>query len=121
MIELKVERNDVNVELLDAQLRAIGGDAFYGLSVQRGGITLCVSETASDTVQKQLMQAARQHDAAQVTDQQKAETERADILLERRKEPLLNPEEYVTSDALLRALADKVAWLEQEVRDLRGL
>jgi len=72
MIDLKIERDDVNVELLDAQLRSIGGDLFYGLSAQRGGLILYVSENASDTLRKQIMQAARQHDATQMTPEQQA-------------------------------------------------
>src|SRR4051794_29312726 len=89
MLDLKIERDDVNVELLDAQLRAIGGDLFYGLSAQRGGITLYISESVPDDIRKKLMQAARQHDATQMTPEQQAALERQAVITQERSKPIL--------------------------------
>lgn len=121
MIEMKIDRIDVNVELLDAQLRAAAGEHFYGLSLQSGGVTLYVSDTISPDVQKTLGHLARQHDATQMTPQQEAYTARQTKLAQGRARQPLDEKEYEASPPVIQALAAKIAWLEQELRDLRGV
>lgn len=121
MIEMKIERTDINVELLDSQLRAAGGADFYGLSLQRGGVILYVSDAISAEAQRTLGSIARQHDATQVTPQQQAQAERKVVLEQGRTRAPIDEKQYEGSPALMQALAAKIAWLEQEVRDLRGV
>jgi hypothetical protein len=121
MIEMKIERADVNVELLDAQLRAAAGEHFYGLSLQRGAVLLYLSDAISPDTQQTLGRIARQHDATQVTPKQQAEAERKIALEQGRTRVPIDEKQYEGSPALIQALAAKIAWLEQEIRDLRGV
>jgi hypothetical protein len=121
MIELKIERIDVNVELLDAQLRAVGADQFYGLSLQSGAVILYLSDTTPSNVQNTLSRLTRQHDATQLTPQQEARAIRQRQIEQGRTRQPLDEKQYDSSPALIQALAAKIAWLEQEVRDLRGV
>jgi hypothetical protein len=121
MLEFRIDRSDVNVELLDAQLRAAGGALVYGLSAQRGGVTIYVNEAMPPELRKQLEQIARTHDATQMTPEQKALTERHAMLEQGRTDVPLSVDDFKASDPASQALARKIAWLEQEIRDLRGL
>jgi hypothetical protein len=121
MIELKIERVDVNVELLDAQLRALGDNLFYGLSIQRNSVILYLNDAASSDLQKTLAHAARQHDSTQMTPQQEAHAARQSQIEQGRTQTPLDAARYADSPTLIQALAAKIAWLEQEMRDLRGL
>lgn len=121
MLELWIERPDINVELLDAQLRAIGAGSFYGLSAQRGGVILYMNDSTPVDLQKSLARVAQQHDAAQMTPKQEAQAARQSRLEEERTNLPLDEKHYEGSPALIKAMAAKIAWLEQEVRDLRGV
>jgi hypothetical protein len=121
MIEVWIDRSDVNIELLDAQLRAVGGDLVYGVSTQRGGVMVYISEAMSEKMRKQLAQIVRTHDSTQMTPQQEIAAERYTLLQEARSDAPLSTEDFNGADTLTRALAKKIAWLEQEIRELRGL
>lgn len=116
-----IERREVNVELLDAQLREVGKDSFYGLSTGRGGVTLYVSEEIEDKAREALMEIARAHDATRLTPQQQEAHDRQRMLEWSRADAALDLSAYVESSPEIHALAHKVAWLEQELRDLRGM
>lgn len=121
MLEIWIERADVNVELLDSQLRSVGSDLFYGFSAQQGGITLYMSNDVSSDLREQLEQMARDHDATQLTPQQQAAIARQEMLAQGRAAAPLDLADYAASSVEIQALASKIAWLEQEMRDLRGL
>ena len=121
MIELKIERIDVNIELLDAQLRAVAAEMFYGLSLQQGSVVLYLNESASSDLQKTLGRIVRQHDASELTPQQEAQAVRQTRLAQGRTRSPLDEKQYEGSPAIIQALAAKIAWLEQEIRDLRNV
>ena len=121
MIDVKIERTDVNLELLDAQLRTVGGESFHGLSADRVGVTLHLSDATPANLQKALERIVRQHDATQMTPQQEARAARQTQIEQGRTHAPLDKTRYTDSPALIQALAEKIAWLEQEMRDLRGV
>lgn len=121
MIELWIERADVNVDLLDAQLREVSEEGFYGLSTGRGGVTLYISDTLDTEQRQQLIDIARAHDATALTPQQQAALARYEMLEQGRADEALDMAAYAQSSVEIHTLAQKIAWLEQELRDLRGI
>jgi hypothetical protein len=121
MRDVWIERSDVNIELLDAQLRAAGRDLFYGFSAQRGGVTLYMSDDITTEQRGQLLEIARAHDATQLTPQQQADLVRDKVLEQGRADEVLDMTQYAASTPEIQALAQKIVWLEQELRDLRGI
>ena len=121
MYSIEVERGALNTALLEQNLRALCGDLYAGLSTRPGFVTLFVSDQA-DVI---LLDAARKlveaHDARQLTEAQvKAIAEQAALDAARRNTgAVLNPDDFRDNPVLLR-LAEKITWLEREIRDLRG-
>jgi hypothetical protein len=122
MYSIDVERGSINTALLEQELRAQCGDLYFGLSTRPGFVTLFLSDQA-DVV---LLDAARRlvelHDASRLTEAQvKAIAERTALESARRNTgSVLDPNDF-RDDALLLRLAEKITWLEREIRDLRGL
>lgn len=113
-IELKV----VNIEALDASLRAALGVKTSGLSYHQGILTLHLLDSASAADQDSARAIVAAHDPAQLTPEQQAQSRLKQQRSENRDNPLL-PEDYTAQLPLIRALAQKIAWLEQEIIDLR--
>lgn len=111
----------VNIEALDATLRAQLADAFFGLSRTRAGLVLHLAERTPAAVIDQARQVVSTHDPRQLSPEQLLRQTRQQQLQQARDEKgaELNPADYST-DPLLRALARKIVWLERELNDLRG-
>lgn len=117
-----IEREAINLPLLDEQLRVALGAVFVGVSAVDGGVVIHLNGTADAAQTARARQIARDHDAsaktawqaAQQARQQKLAAARASINAD------LAPELLGTADPALLTIARYVAWLEQEIRDLRG-
>jgi hypothetical protein len=115
-IELKLGR--VNSELLDQQLRQALGAVYAGLSTRRQVVLLYLTVAATPAEMEQAERIARQHDPAQLSPRQQQEQ-----LLEgqRAAQITLNQQDFTHQSPALQALVAKIAWLEAEIRALRGL
>jgi hypothetical protein len=122
MYTIEVERADLNIALLERDLQAMGGGFYAGLSARPGLVTAYLSDDADAGLLEAVRGAIRQHDAAQLTEEQAREmADKAALEAARSasREPV-EPDEFAGNPLLMR-LAAKVAWLEREIRDLRGL
>lgn len=123
MQDIIVERYTVNIEALDETIRAALGDVVTGVSTRPGAVVIHLTDAASKSQANQARQIALDHDASILTDEQTAEAARIQKLqtarLANRTE--LDAEGIGTADlTTLKQVARKVAWMEQEIRDLRG-
>ena len=109
-----VERQNINTQALDGELRAALGALVYGISASRGQVVVHLDSAASAQDEAQAEQIVIDHDASQLTAEQQAQ---ADLEAERDSYASpLDPQAISLED-----LASRVAWLEQEIRDLRGV
>ena len=130
MREIQVEREIVNVEALDAALRAALGGVVFGISAGPQKVVTYVADDATVQQISLVQTLIEQHDPTLLTPEQQVKLERHEQLEQARALGETNPllvdgEGYktvagLTDDALLR-LAQKVAWLEREIMSLRGL
>lgn len=130
MREIQVKREMVNVEALDAALRAALGEVVFGISAGPEGVIAHLADAATAQQITQAQTLIEQHDPTLLTPEQQVKLERYQQLEGARALGETNPlpvdgEGYktiagLTDEALVR-LAQKVAWLEREIPLLRGL
>lgn len=123
MLEINLEREPVNVEALDNGLRAGLGSVFIGVSTADKRVTVFLSDAATPAQQKQARTLVSTHDPSQLTPRQQAEALRKQKLAQTRRDygaADLDASAYDAQPALVRALAQKLAWLEQELLELRS-
>lgn len=120
MKEITIERSAVNIESLDAELRAALGTSVSGLSVARGRVTVHLADTALDVEVEQARQLVIKHDPAALTPQQQQAQRQAAKLASARQANTADLDTAKFIDPLLSELAAKVAWLEQEILALRS-
>jgi DNA-binding protein YbaB len=110
----------VNAEALDEALRAALGDGVSGLSYGGGVVTVHLTGKASPDAAETARSIVASHDPTQLTPaQQQAQQEAAKLDAARKaNQGDLDTSQY--TDPLLAGLAQKVAWLEQEVIALRA-
>jgi len=123
MRRVTVERREVNIEALDTGLRAAIGKSYLGTSTQPGQVHIHLADDVSGPTLAQARQLAEEHDPTRLTTEQQARINRAQKLQSARlenSEPLFI-EDYDFADTIVRNLALKIAWLEEEIRDLRAL
>jgi hypothetical protein len=97
-----VERGAVNVEALDAALRAALGAATTGYSISGGNVIVHLLDSAT----------AQQENQARIQKLNQARTNYG-----------VNPLDvatYTAQPALIQQLAQKISWLEQEIAALQG-
>ena len=75
-----VERQDINVEALDGELRAALGALVYGISLSRGEVVVHLDSAATAADEAQAEQIVVDHDETQLTAEQQAQ---ADLEAER--------------------------------------
>lgn len=123
MYVIEVERGEVNIALLEAQLRTLAGSDYMGLSTRPGVVTAYLTKDTSPALFDALRTAMQTHDATQLTPEQaKAIVEKTKLEAARAASTeALNLADYAGQDAPVQQLAAKVAWLEREIRDLRGI
>jgi hypothetical protein len=111
MQDVVFERLDVNVAKLDADLREVYGDKVYGLSRCGKLVMIHLADGADSRLAQQIVDA---HDDTVLTP---AQVERAQLEAER-ETYLAEP---IAFDITQADLVARVAWLEKEILDLRGL
>jgi hypothetical protein len=118
----------LNREALHAQLVAGVGAAYGGFADRETpagfGITVYLNGQASPADIDRLDALLAEHDPQQLTPAQQARRLRQQQLVTARQEQRgadLNPADFAGQSALIQTLARKMAWLEQEIADLRGL
>ena len=120
MKEIK-QNKAVNIGLLDETLKAALGVKCYGVSVRGDEVEVHLSDDATDNDLVLAAQIVTDHDSLQKTAKQtERETRQANLVADRAKfaqEDDLG--QYGTSP--LDLLAERVRWLEREIRELKGL
>ena len=118
--------NGINREALNVQLAGAFGTTYAGFTDQatregiRVTINLTSAATQADIDQLNVLMAA--HDPAQLTPEQAARQAQEQKLAATRRDFKgndLDPAAYDSESALIQTLARKIAWLEQEIADLR--
>ncbi len=122
MPDILIDRPHVNLQLLDAELRAALGAVVSGISTRAGVVIIHLRQSASGDQENQAKQLVQTHNPTALSPAQQAQKARAERLLADRARftAPLNPTEF-TANPLLQTLAARIAWLEQELRDLRNL
>jgi hypothetical protein len=119
MNDIVVQKASINIEALDADLRAALGAAVSGISYGGGQVTVHMDDNATPTQVQQAQQIVGSHDANRLTAAQQAAVTRQEALAQLRQ--TADGITLATADfaGKQRDLAQKVMWLEQEVRELR--
>lgn len=127
MTDILIERS-ANIEALEAELRADLGALVKGVSAGPYGVILHLAADAAPHAIQQARAIAAAHDPAILTPGQQAAQTRQQTITQGRRDHAqpLNPADYIPGTAtpqaeLIRTLAARIAWLEAELRDLRGL
>lgn len=114
MDEIVFDRTGFNPELLSQELFDALGGMLSGVSWDDQSIRIHLLTTGTPEVIRAIDTARAAHDPSKLTREQQ-------------KQAQLNADRSTFSDgidpdiATLRELAERVAWLEREIRDLRGL
>lgn len=127
MTDILIE-HAANIEALEAELRADLGALVKGVSAGPYGVMLHLGDQAAARDIQQARALAAAHDPAVRTPQQIAAGQRQQRLAQGRADHAdpLNPADYIPGAGapqaeLIARLAARLAWLETEIRDLRGL
>jgi hypothetical protein len=127
MNQITYTLNGLNREALNHQLAQAFGPLYAGFADRetRAGfvVTINLTSEAAPADLDRLNQLMAQYDPTVLTPAQQAQKQREQKLAEARRDYKggeLNPADYAGENALIQALARKLAWLEQEIADLRG-
>lgn len=123
MKTITIERQQTNITALDEMLETTLTDQYLGLSVHNGLVRVHLLDTTPSDVVRQAEALVQAHDPSQLTIGQQAEIAKRQVLLQSRVDNISNLDvgAYNSSDPLLQQLAQKLSWLEQEIRDLRDM
>ncbi len=119
-ISIKLD-GPVNVEALDAALRAALGAAVIGVSAAADGVRIHLRAETGPDAAAQARSIAVKHDPQALSQRQQAERARGEQLAAARREAddsPLDPDAF--ADARVRALARRVVWLALEIEALRA-
>jgi hypothetical protein len=122
MKDITIERGIVNIDALDADLRAALGDITSGFSVSGGRVIVHLLDAATRQQEDQARQIVLNHDPTRLTQQQQQQAERQAKLDQARKDygtAEIDLTVYASQGPIIQQLAQKIAWLEREVTDLR--
>lgn len=122
MHTLIVERPSVNLSALDGELRAALGAAVIGVSAGPGRVAVHLADFVTSEQAQQARIIAAGHDPARLSPAQQAVIARGQKLDAARRDLRggeLDLSAYAGQTALLARLAQKIAWLEQELLALR--
>lgn len=116
-------RQRVNTNALAATLKATLGSDYNSLSTRPDGVILFLAEEADRYAIEQAQTLVREHDPSVLTPEQQATRDRREALRQARltNRTSLNMNEFVASPEDVQALAERIAWLEMEVRELRDV
>lgn len=123
MKTLTIYRQNINVPALDAALRSGLGSQYGGLSTYPDAVLVYLGDETPFAQEQQAEQIVIDHDPSILTAGQQAELDQQQALAQfRANNPTaLNLSAYDGTAAEVQTLAAKIAWLEREIRDLRGL
>lgn len=121
-VAIETERA-INMEALDADLRAAIGVDYLSVSKNRRGVVIYLADGTDSLLVQEARTVLLNHDAHRLSPAQEAEKAREQALASARASHAiaLDLADFSQSDADVQSLADVVAWLEQEIRDLRDL
>jgi len=113
----------INVRSLDAELRDVVGIGYIGLSTRLSDVIVFFEDDTTSELVRQAADVVANHDASILTAEQEAEIAREQALATARNRypDALDPALFDSSPVDVQALAERLAWLEQEIRDLRDL
>ena len=118
MQNISIDKTRVNVELLDAELKAALPDLVHGISSGRGKVVVHMDNDATNADITNAEQIVINHEESGLTaEQQKQQQREIDLAAGR----IAYDEPLDPATITLETLATRIAWLEQEIRDLRGL
>ena len=122
MQDIRIARNNVNIEALAAELQAALGNLSRGMSTGPYGVVVHLDDRATAQQIAQAQTIVENHDPTVLTPEQQARQQRQQRLDDLRdaRGGDLDLADYNGQDAAIQTLAQKLAWLEQEVIDLRG-
>jgi hypothetical protein len=109
----------VNAELLDSELRDVVGSSFLGISTTGEEVTVHFSKDLTGAQKSRVQEIVGAHDAQRLTLAQQADAERISQRAVFQTEPL-SIREFDTLTLPVKKLAERVAWLEQEVIRMVG-
>lgn len=128
MMQRSYTLNGLNRGALNAQLAAALGAIYGGFADRetRDGfvVTVNLTNAATQADIDQVNALMTNYDPQQLTPEQAARKQREQKLAAARRDyqgAELDPADFAGESALIQTLARKIAWLEQEVADLRGL
>lgn len=120
MIEERFSPKSVNFQALDTELRSSLGAAYKALMVSDSMIRVFLNESVVRSTVQRILEA---HDPAKLTAEQQAEAAATAALATARAEhsAQLDLTAFAGEAAAVQQLAAHLAWLELEIRSLRGL
>jgi hypothetical protein len=122
MKDIAIERGIVNIDALDADLRADLGDITTGFSVVVGTVIVHLLDTATPQQENRARQIVLAHDPTRLTQQQQQQAERQARLDQARRDygaAEIDLSVYASQGPIIQQLAQKIAWLEREITNLR--
>jgi hypothetical protein len=122
MKDITIERAIVNIDALDADLRAALGDSTSGFSVGGGRVIVHLLDAATRQQEEQARQIVLIHDPARLTQQQQQQAASQAKLDQARRDygaAEIDLTVYASQGPIIQQLAQKIAWLEREIADLR--
>ena len=122
MQNIQIEKRGINFEALNAEVRAEFGEHVSGISTGPYGVIVHLSDDATPEQINRVQQIVQNHDPSVLTAEQQAEIERQQNLEQVRSEngADLDTSAYDGEGALIQQMAQKIAWLEQEMLEMRG-
>lgn len=120
---ITVPRERLNFESLEATLIAALDDHYNGISTAPGEVRVHLVGDTPPNIVDRARRIVVEHDPYQLTAAQTAAARRQTRLHHARTACAapLDLTDYDYADSIIRNLAKKIYWLEQEIRDLRGL
>jgi len=119
MQSISIDRTSVNIELLDSELKSELPNLVVGTSTGPNKVVVHLDDNASKEDIALATQIVKDHDETLLTDAQYDKQE-LDAVIQADRD--LYSDVIIDAKAVtLEQLAERVKWLENEIRDLRGL
>lgn len=123
MPNVEFKRNNVNPEALDEAIRDEFGAQVSGISSGPYGVKVhFVDEPSAEQINR-VREMVQNHDPSVQTPEQQAAERRRHTLEQLRSENAddLDISAFKGEKALIQRLAQRIAWLEQEIHEMRGV
>lgn len=122
MQNIRFEGLRVNSDALSTEVASELKDVLFGISTGSYGVIVHLSDDATPEQINRVRQIVQNHDPSVLTAEQQARIERQQKLEQVRSEngADLDVSAYDGEAALIQQMAQKIAWLEQEMQEMRG-